>query len=163
MLLSLEYRTVPHYTQVMSLTSHSSHGSESLVSLQLSPTPSPTSGHRRNSSGAESSRTVMPSTKTRPHRPQKDVLAALKRTRASQQSKKSRSKITGLHTPFHVDTRRRPQGILSSVQLPSRSLKGKTKQHQRITNVDTVSNKSAVVRPLTKTILQDACGMCWLC
>ncbi|KAH8976745.1 hypothetical protein EDB86DRAFT_2839281 [Lactarius hatsudake] len=95
---------------------------------------------------------------TRP-RPRKKILTTrgakpVKRNRVSQQNKvprypkKLRSKLTGLATPFHIDTRRRPQGVLSLSRVPSRSLRGKTKRQQCITNVDTVDNKPANYKPI---------------
>lgn len=156
--ITLEYHTGTHYIQVMPLTSGSSLGSESFVSLQLSPTPSPigTPGHtRRNSSSSESSsRTVMPMTRSRPqtNMPAVQGTSPAKRNRVPQQRKKLRSKITGLATPFHIDTLRHPQGVLPHIRLSSRTRKGKTKEHQRIKNVDKVGNKSAIVRLLTNTI-----------
>lgn len=142
----------PFTTTVMSLTPHS----DPLVSLQLSRTPTPigTLGHTGNSSGSESSsRTVMPATRSHT---QENVLAArnatpAKRNRVSQRPKKSRSKLSGLATPFHIDIRRRPQGVLPSTRLPSQTLKGRTQERQHITDIDTVGNESAIMRSLTDT------------
>ena len=127
----------------------------SQLSLQSSPTPNPIGipGYTRNSSSSESSsRSVMP---VNISRPQENVLAApdatykatcatLKRKRGSQQPKKLRSKLTGLSTPFYVDTRRCPQGFFPTIKLPSRTVKSKTKVPHYITGVGTVGNKSAV-------------------
>ena len=144
------YTILPSGTTVMSLTPHFGPP----FSPQLSPALAPieTLEHRQNSSSSESSsRTVMPVTRSYP---QENVLAAqdatpLRRYRDSQKHKKTRSRLTGLATPFHVDTRRRPQGVLLPMRLPSRILR--SKGHQRLTNVDTVSNKSTIVRSLTHT------------
>ena len=134
----------------MSLTPHF----DPLISLQSSPTPAPiwTAGMTRSSSSSDSSsRSVMPVTRSHS---QENVLAEqdatpAKRNRVSRQRKKLRSKLTGLATPFHIDTRRRPQGVLPPLRLSSRTLIGKAKERQRVTNVNSVSNKSAIVRPLT--------------
>ena len=139
----------------MSLTPGSSMGSESLVSLQLSAISSPSLGCRRDSSSSESSScTVMPV--TRPH-PRGNVQAAqdaapVRRNRVSQKHKKIRSRLTGLATPFHVDTRRRPQGVLLPMRRPDRTLRRKGRK--RLTNVDTVGNKSSITRSLTYKIPQ---------
>ncbi|KAI9440805.1 hypothetical protein H4582DRAFT_2056084 [Lactarius indigo] len=123
-----------------------------LVSLQLSPTSSPTSGHMRNSLSSESSShsTVTPATALHLQKNTITVQGAepVKRNRVSQQQKqkvprhprKSRSKLTGLATPFHINTLCCPRSIFPPSRLPSRSLKGKTKRPQGITNVDTVGN-----------------------
>ena len=163
--ITLEYHTGIHYLQIMPLTSSSSLDSESFVSqaLQLSPTPSAigTPGHStRNSSSSgsdSSSRTVMPMTTPYPQANLPAVQGTLsaKRNRDSQQRKKLRSKITGLATPFHIDTLHRPQGVLPHLRLSSRKRKGKVREHQRIKSVDKVGNKSVIVRLtylLTNTI-----------
>ncbi|KAH9027133.1 hypothetical protein EDB84DRAFT_1439948 [Lactarius hengduanensis] len=127
----------------MSLTPH--FDPLTSLGLQLSPTPSPTPGHRRNSSSSElsSRRPVNPATE--PH-PQKNIPAAqgamvYQQHKVPRQPKKSRSRLTGLATPFHVDIRRRPQGVLPLSRLPSRTLKGKTKLQRRTPNIDTVGNE----------------------
>lgn len=126
-----------------------------LVSLQSSPTPAPIGAPGRTpslSSSDSSSRTVMPATRSHS---QENMLAAQDATLAmrnrvsSQQRKKLRSKLTGLATPFHIDTRRCPQGVLPPIRLSSRTLIGKAKERQRVTNIDSVSNKSAIVHSLT--------------
>ncbi|KAH9168275.1 hypothetical protein EDB89DRAFT_1992884 [Lactarius sanguifluus] len=139
-----------YYTQVMSLTPH--FDPLTSLGLQLSPTPSPTPGHRRNSSSSELSSRHSVKPATGPH-PQKNIPAAHGATiyqqhKVPRQPKKLRSRLTGLATPFHVDIRRRPQGVLPLSRLPSQTLKGKTKLQRRTPNVDTVGNKPANYKPM---------------
>ncbi|KAH9011835.1 hypothetical protein EDB85DRAFT_1900758 [Lactarius pseudohatsudake] len=126
----------------MSTVSHPPSGP--LVSLQLSPTP----GHRRDLSSSESSsRNVVPVTGPCP---QKQMLSEqgvtpVKRNQVPRQPKrKIRSRLTGLATPFHIDIRRRPHGVFLRGKLPSRTLKGNTKQ-PGVTNVDAATNDSKPV------------------
>lgn len=127
-----------------------------LDSSQLSPIGTP--GHRQNSSSSSSSsRTVIPLTATHP---KENVLASQEaatpvgRNRVSQRPNKLRSKLTGLATPFHLDIRHRPQGVLPPRLPPRTFIKGMAKERKRVTNINTVGDKSVIVQSLTTAISQ---------